>query len=162
MAKATHPIPAEYRGVMPYLIVRGASDAMRFYQRAFGAVVPKPPMLAPDGQIMHGEMTIGGGTIMIADEYPEMGYTSPQTVGGTAVSLLLYVADVDALFQRAVGAGARVVTAPEDRFYGDRIATIADPYGHLWILATHIEDVTAEEIQLRLHARFGGEQARHG
>ena len=147
----TKPIPEGYHTVTPYLIIRGAADAIEFYQKAFGATelfrVP-----APDGKIGHAEIKIGDSPIMLADEYPDMGYKGPQTLGGSPVSLMIYVDDVDTVFDRAVAAGARTREAVSDKFYGDRIGTLEDPFGHVWHVATHKEDVSVEEMERRAKA----------
>lgn len=149
------PIPAAYPGVTPYLIVRGAARALDFYAKAFGAKeLARFP--APDGKIAHAEIRIGDGVCMLADELPEQGYRSPDTLGGSSVSLLFYVTDVDALFARAAGAGGVVQRPPQDQFYGDRTATIVDPFGHTWTIATHVEDVSREEMRLRMAAMESG------
>ena len=145
------PIPAGYHSVTPYLIVRGAAEAIDFYRKAFGAVeLFRFP--SPDGKIGHAEIKIGDSPIMMSDEYPDMGYKGPQSIGGSPVSLMIYVADVDSLFNQAVDAGATVKEALQDKFYGDRIGTVIDPFGHVWHLATHKEDVSMEEMQARMKA----------
>jgi len=142
-------IPSGYAGVTPYLIIRGAARALEFYKKAFGATeLMRFP--GPGGTIGHAEIKIGEGVVMLADESPEMGHKSPQTLGGTATTLLFYVADVDAQFAKAVGAGATVKQALKDQFYGDRSGTITDPFGHIWTIATHKEDVSPEEMQRRM------------
>jgi len=148
-------IPAGYAGVTPYLIIRGAARALEFYKKALGATeVMRFPM--PDGKIAHAEMKIGDGIFMLADESPEQGYKSPDALGGTPVSMMFYVADVDTLFARATAAGAAVKQPLRDQFYGDRNATIADPFGHTWTIATHVEDVSPEEMQRRMSAMTSG------
>jgi PhnB protein len=144
-------IPAGYAGVTPYLIVRDATRAIDFYKNAFGATeLMRFP--APGGKIAHAELKIGGGVVMLADESPEAGHQSPQALGGTPISLLFYVADVDAQFAKAVAAGGTVTNPLKDQFYGDRSGTLADPFGHVWTLATHTEDLSADEVQRRLAA----------
>jgi PhnB protein len=124
---------------------------MEFYQRAFGAVeVMRMPM--PGGKLAHAEVKIGNAAIMLADEYPEMNFRSPKSIGGTPVNILIYVKDVDALVKQAEAAGAKVLRPPADQFYGDRMATLEDPFGHSWSFATHIEDVAPEEMQRRAAA----------
>jgi PhnB protein len=148
---AVKPIPDGYHSVTPYLIVKGAAQAIEFYKKAFGAVeLFRFP--GPGGQIGHAEIQLGDSRVMLADEHPQMGAVSPQTVGGTSVGLCLYVPDVDALAGRAVAAGARVERPVQDQFYGDRSGTFSDPFGHKWTLATHKEDVSPEEMQRRLAA----------
>jgi PhnB protein len=144
-------IPTDYAGVTPYLIIRHAARAIEFYKKAFGAVeLMRFP--GPDGSIGHAEIKIGKGVVMLADEKPEMGHKSPQTLGGTPVSLLFYVADVDAQFATAVAAGGVIKNPLKDQFYGDRSGTLTDPFGHVWTLATHTEDVSGEDMQRRLAA----------
>ena len=149
------PIPEGYHSVTPYLIVRGGAAAIEFYKKAFGAVelflFP-----SPDGKIGHAEIKIGDSPIMLADEYPDMGYNGPQSLGGSPVSLMIYVEDVDTVFNQAVEAGATVKEALQDKFYGDRIGTVTDPFGHRWHLATHKEDVSMEEMERRAKAAHGG------
>ena len=142
-------IPEGYHSVTPYLIVRGAAEAIDFYRKAFGAVeLFRFP--SPDGKIGHAEIKIGDSPIMMADEYPDMGYKGPQSIGGSPVSLMIYVADVDSLFHQAVDAGATVKEALQDKFYGDRIGTVIDPFGHVWHISTHKEDVSMDEMQERM------------
>ena len=151
------PIPEGYSSVTPYLIIRGAAAAIEFYTKAFGATeLFRFP--APDGKIGHAEIQIGNSRIMLADEYPDMGYHGPKTLGGSPVSLMIYLADVDTVFNRAVEAGATVKEALQDKFYGDRIGTVIDPFGHRWHLATHKEDVSVEEMERRAKAASGGGQ----
>ena len=146
---AVHHIPAGYHSVIPYLVVDGAAEAIEFYKKAFGATeVMRMP--APGGKIGHAEIKIGDSYVMLADEHPDQGHVGPKTVGGTPVGILIYIPDVDARFAAAIAAGATGKRPPEDQFYGDRMAAITDPFGHNWMLATHIEDVSDEEIQRRL------------
>lgn len=145
------PIPDGYHSVTPHLIVCGGADAIEFYKKAFGAV-ELFRMEAPGGKIGHAEMKIGDSPIMLADEHPDMGYKSPQSLGGSPVSLMIYVEDVDTIFNQAVTAGATIKEALQDKFYGDRMGTVVDPYGHVWHVATHKEDVTPEEMQERMKA----------
>lgn len=154
---AVKPIPDGYHTVTPYLIVRGAAEALAFYTEAFGGVeLFRMPM--PGGRVGHAEVQLGDSRIMLADEFPEMGASSPQTIGGTAVHLCLYVPDADARFAKAVAAGAKVVRPLKDQFYGDRSGTVEDPFGHSWTIATHIEDVTPEEMDRR-HQAMAAAQA---
>jgi PhnB protein len=146
---AAKPIPDGYHTVTPYLIVQGAADALAFYKKAFGAT-ELFRMEGPGGKVGHAEIKVGDSPIMLADEHPDMGYRGPKALGGTPVSILLYVHDVDALFDRAVSAGARVLKPVQDQFYGDRSGTVADPFGHVWTLATHKEDVSKEEMERRM------------
>ncbi len=145
---AVNPIPDDYQAAIPYLIVNEANQAIEFYKQAFGAV-ELMRLAAPSGKIAHAEIAIGKARVMLADEFSEMGCQSPQTLNGTPVTLMLYVEDVDAQFGQAMAAGATAVRPVEDQFYGDRAGTLADPFGHLWMLATHIEDVAPEELQRR-------------
>jgi PhnB protein len=148
-------IPEGYHSVTPYLIVRGGAAAIEFYNKAFGAVeLFRFP--TPDGKIGHAEIKIGDSPIMLADEYPPMGYNSPQTVGGSPVSLMIYVEDVDTVFDRAVEAGATVKEVVADKFYGDRNGTVVDPFGHIWHIATHKEDLSMEEMEQRAKSAHGG------
>lgn len=150
-------IPAGYAGVTSYLIIRDASRALEFYKKAFGATeLMRFPR--PDGKIGHAEIKIGEGVVMLADESPAMGHKSPQTLGGTPVSLMFYVPDVDAHFAKALAAGATVVNPLKDQFYGDRSGTLTDPFGHVWTIATHTEDVSGEEMQRRMAAMAPGEK----
>jgi PhnB protein len=154
MAKAVKPIPEGYYTVTPYLIVNGAAKAIDFYKKAFGAT-ELFRMGGPDGKIGHAEIKIGNSPIMLADEHPEMGYRGPLTLGGTPVSILLYVNDVDKMAAQAIAAGAKVQRPVKDQFYGDRSGTFADPFGHVWTIATHKEDVSPEEMKKRMAAQHG-------
>ena len=143
------PIPDGYSSVTPYLIVSGAANALDYYKMAFDAQeIMRMP--GPDGKIAHAEMQIGSSRIMLADESPEMGHKSPQTLGGSGTGLMLYVTDVDDTFQRAVSGGGKSVQPVKDQFYGDRSGTLADPFGHHWTIATHIEDVAPEDMKRRM------------
>ena len=148
---AVKPIPEGYHTVTPYLIVKGAAGAIEFYKKAFGAkeLVRMP---GPGGCVMHAEIKVGDSPIMMADEMPEMGYRGPQALGGTPVSICLYVENVDALFAQAVAAGANVMRPLQDQFYGDRSGTVTDPFGHVWTIATHKEDVSPAEMEKRMAA----------
>jgi len=148
------PVPQGYRTAMPYLIIDGAAKALDFYKRIFGAV-EKMRMPSPGGKVGHAEITIGDSIIMLADEYPDMNWLSPQTIGGTPVTIMIYVEDVDAFCNRATAAGATVRRPLADQFYGDRSCTLTDPFGHTWTFATHKEDVSPEEMQRRAAALFG-------
>jgi len=153
MTKAVKPIPDGYHSVTPYISVIGGAAALDFYQRAFGAeVVFKMDM--PDGRLGHAEIQIGSSRIMLADEsdMPDAVMKSPRTLGGTSVGLHVYFADVDAQFKRAVDAGATVKRPLANQFYGDRSATVEDPFGHIWTLATHVEDLSPEEMDRRAAA----------
>ena len=148
---ATNPIPDGYRTVTPYLIIKGAAEAIEFYKRAFGAT-ELLRMADPQGRVGHAEIKIGDSVIMLADEQPAMGYRGPRSLGGSSVSILLYLEDVDAVFERAIKAGAKAQRPVADQFYGDRSGTLEDPFGHVWTVATHVEDVPPEEMQRRAEA----------
>jgi len=150
---ASDPIPMGYHSVTPYLIVDGAAAAIDFYRRAFGAV-ELLRLEAPGGKLGHAEVRIGDSPVMLADEHPDQGALGPKTLGGAAVSLMLYVVDVDAVFARALAAGAEVVRPVEDQFYGDRTGTLKDPFGHQWTVATHVEEVSNEEVRRRMEALY--------
>jgi len=147
------PIPDGYRGVTPYLSIEGAAKAIEFYERAFGAG-ELFRLVAPGGKIGHAEINIGDFPIMLADPCEEEKFRSPQSLGGSAVGLHLYVEDVDALFARALAAGAKAIKPVQDQFYGDRSGTLEDPFGHLWFLASRKEDLTPDEIKQRAEALF--------
>jgi PhnB protein len=141
-------IPEGYHTATPYLICKGAARAIDFYKQAFGATeLMRFP--GPGGSIGHAEIKIGDSAIMLADEVPQMGYRSPATLGGSPVSIMLYVQDVDKVVDRAVKAGAKLERPVADQFYGDRNGTIQDPFGHVWTIGTHKEDVSPEEMQRR-------------
>lgn len=145
------PIPDGYHAITPYLIVDGAARAIEFYKRAFDAKeLMRIP--APNDRVGHAEIKIGDSVIMLADEHPEMDARAPGHLGGTPVSLLLYVTDVDRQFKQAIGAGGTEVRPVADQFYGDRSGTLKDPFGHSWHLSTHKEDVSPEEINRRMAA----------
>jgi uncharacterized glyoxalase superfamily protein PhnB len=149
-------IPEGCHNVMPHLVVRGGAEALEFYKKAFGAK-ELGRHAGPDGQkIMHAEMQIGDSRIYLADEAPEMGARSPQTLGGTPVTIHLWVEDVDSTFQRAVSAGATVAMPLDNQFWGDRYGMVVDPFGHTWSLATHIKDMTADELAKAMEAAFAG------
>lgn len=142
------PIPDGYSSITPYLYIKGAARAIEFYERAFGATEVYR-LGGPNGTVGHAELRIGSSMIMLADENPGMGAKSPQTLGGNGSSLLLYVEDVDAVFGRAVKEGASIERPLADQFYGDRSGGVKDPFGHVWYLATHKEDVSPEEMKRR-------------
>ncbi|TLY96334.1 MAG: VOC family protein [Gammaproteobacteria bacterium] len=148
---ATKPIPEGYRTVTPYLIVKGAAEAIEFYKRAFGAK-ELLRMADPHGRVGHAEIKIGDSVIMLADEHPAMGYRGPRSLGGSSVSILLYLEDVDAVFERALEAGAKAQRPVANQFYGDRTGTLEDPFGQVWTVATHVEDVPPEEMRRRAEA----------
>jgi PhnB protein len=145
---AVKPIPEGYHSVTPYLIISGAAKAIDFYKKALGAT--EVMRLDHGGKIGHAEIKLGDSHVMMADEFPEMGAKSPQSLGGTPVGICLYVPNVDALFKQAVDAGAKVERPVQDQFYGDRSGTIIDPFGHKWTIATHKEDLTPEEVSKRM------------
>jgi PhnB protein len=144
-----NPIPTGYHTATPYLVVKGGVQAMEFYKKAFDAIeMVRMPM--PDGRLGHAEIKIGDSMIMFADEVPEQGHVSPTTLGGSPVGVMLYVNDVDAVFAQAKTAGATEIEPVTNKFYGDRSGSLKDPFGHLWTIATHVEDVTPEEMQKRM------------
>jgi PhnB protein len=145
---AVKPIPEGYHSVTPYLIVSGAAKAIDFYVKALGAT--EVMRMDHGGKIGHAEIKLGDSHVMLADEFPEMGARSPESLGGTPVGICLYVTNVDELFNRAVDAGAKVERPVQDQFYGDRSGTIVDPFGHKWTIATHKEDLTPEQIEKRM------------
>lgn len=145
---AVQPIPAGYHTVTPYLCLRDTAKALDFYGKAFGAE-ELFRMAGPGGGVMHAEMKIGDSMIMLGDECPQRGVLGPQSRGGTTVSLMLYVTEVDAAFNRAVAAGCTVKMPPTNMFWGDRFCKVADPFGHEWAIATHIEDLSPEEVEKR-------------
>ena len=148
---AVKAIPDGYYSLTPYLVCKGAAKAIEFYTTAFGAqeVVRMP---GPHGSIAHAEVRIGNSMLMLADENRERGHLSPESIGGTACSIMLYTDDVDAVFARAVAGGARPETPPADMFWGDRMGNLVDPFGHKWAIATHTEDVSPEEMEKRMAA----------
>jgi PhnB protein len=148
---AVDPIPDDYPQVIPYLTVHDAAAAIEFYSYVLGAK-ERMRMDGPEGKIAHCELDIGRGLIMVSDEFPDMGGKTPRTVGGTPVTIMTYVEDVDAAFARAVERGATVVRPLENQFYGDRSGLVEDPFGHLWYLSTHVEDVSEDEMQARMAA----------
>lgn len=143
--------PDGYHTATPYLIINGAAAAVEFYKKAFGAT-ELFRMDAPGGKIGHAEIKIGDSPIMLADEFPEMDARGPRSIGGTPVSIMLYVKDVDKVFNRAIAAGAKVKQPVQDRFYGDRNGNLLDPFGHVWTIATHKEDLTPKEVRKRAEA----------
>ena len=148
------PIPEGYHSITPYLVISKAAKAIDWYKQAFGAQQTLRMEDPTTGKIGHAEMKIGDSYIMLADEYPDMGYRSPKTLGGAGISLLLYVKDVDGTVKQAVDAGAKIERPLQDQFYGDRTGTIQDPFGHVWTIATHIEDVSPEEMLERSKKAF--------
>ena len=147
------PIPEGYEGITPYLICKNAEAAIDFYKRAFGAV--EVLRMGEPGKVGHCEMKLGDSIFMLADEFPEMGGLSPQTIGGTPVSLYVYVEDVDGFTEKAIAEGLKVLRTVQDQFYGDRSGQFEDPFGHKWGFATHVEDLTPEELSERAKATHG-------
>ena len=152
MSPSVKPIPDGYPQVSPYLIVDGAAQAIDFYTQVLGAK-ERMRMDGPDGKIGHAELQIGDSRIMLADEFPEMDFRSPRSIGGTPVHIHLYVEDVDAVVGRALASGAKVLRPVQDQFYGDRSGSVIDPYGHVWHVATHKEDLSMDELRRRAAAQ---------
>jgi PhnB protein len=148
MAKVK-PIPDGYHSVTPYLFIKGAADAIDYYKKVFGAK-ERMRMPGPNGRVMHAELEIGDSIIMLADENLEIGAKSPKTLGGTSSTLHVYFDNVDNIAEKAVSSGAKLVRPIKDEFYGDRAGTIVDPFGHMWSIATHTEDVSPEEMKKRM------------
>jgi len=148
------PIPPGYPQVSPYLCVDGADQAIEFYCTVFGAT-ERVRMPGPDGKVGHAELQLGDSLIMLSDELPQMGGRSPKSIGGTPVTLSVYVDDVDTVFDRAVQAGAQTLRPVENQFYGDRTGQFEDPFGHRWSVATHVEDVSGEEMARRAAEAMG-------
>jgi PhnB protein len=154
MAEKVKAVPDGYEGATPYLICKNAEAAIDFYTRAFGAV--ELFRIGEPGMVGHAEIKLGSAIIMLADEYPPLGALSPETIGGSPVSLMVYVEDVDEFTEKAVAEGLQVLRPVEDQFYGDRVGHFVDPFGHKWSFATHLEDLTPEEIGRRAAEKFGG------
>jgi PhnB protein len=150
MTKKVSPIPEGYNSITPYLIIKGAAQAIDYYKEVFGAT-ELFRMDGPDGKVGHAELKIGESRIMLADENPDMGtgHESAARIGASPVSLYLYIPDVDLVVERAVAAGAKILKPVQDQFYGDRSGFIQDPFGHLWGVATHVEDVAPQELEER-------------
>lgn len=146
--------PEGYHTATPYLVVDGAGRAIEFYKKVFGAT-ELMRMAAPEGKVGHAEIRIGDSVIMIADEHPEMGARGPHAIGGSPISIMLYVEDVDSVVGRAVAEGGALTRPVEDKFYGDRSGAVTDPFGHQWYISTHVEDVSEEEITKRAAALRG-------
>jgi PhnB protein len=154
MSPSVKPIPDGYPQVSPYLVVDGAAQAIDFYKQVLGAS-ERMRMGGPEGRIGHAELQIGDSVVMLADEHPEMGYVGPKQIGGTPVTIGVYVEDVDKTFDTAVKAGAKSLRPVEDQFYGDRSGQFEDPFGHRWNIQTHVEDVSPEEMAKRAAAMGG-------
>ena len=148
-------IPAQFRGAVPYLYIKGAAEAIEFYKSCFGAAEIMRMTDPKTGAIGHAEIKIGDAAIMLADEFPSMGVLSPKTIGGSPVTIMLYVDDVDTIVKQAVAGGAKILRPVEDQLYGDRAGKIEDPFGHTWFIATHKEEVSPEEIAKRAKAKYG-------
>ena len=148
---ATKPIPEGYNTVTPYLAVDDAAQAMEYYKQAFGAK-ERVRMAAPDGKIAHAELEIGDSMVMLSDPFPQATTKPPKELGGTSASVFMYVEDVDAVVKQAVEAGAKIEMEVSDQFWGDRFGSVQDPFGHLWSIATHVEDVPPEEMAERAKA----------
>jgi PhnB protein len=145
---ATRPIPEGYHTVTPYLAVKDAAKAIEFYKRAFGAT-EQVRMEGPNGSVAHAELQIGDSRIMTSDPSPQSTTKAPEDLGGTSASVFMYVEDVDSVIQDAVDAGATITMQPDDQFWGDRLGSVTDPFGHVWQIATHVEDLSPEEIEKR-------------
>ena len=154
MDERVKAIPSEFRGATPYLAVHDAARAIEFYRHAFDAH-ELMRLTDTQGKIGHAEIAIGEARILLSDEYPDRGVSAPPALGGSPVSLLVYVADVDQVVHQATAAGAKVLAPIADRFYGDRSAKLEDPFGHVWMIATHMEDVSPDEMRKRAAAMFG-------
>jgi len=154
------PIPEGYHSVIPYLTIDGAERAIAFYKAAFGAKEVLR-IAHPDGKIGHAELGIGDSKIMLSDEFPEMGAHGPRLSGGSGVSIHLYVEDVDATAKRLAAAGAKTLRPIEDKFYGDRMGSFEDPFGHVWHVATHTEDVPQQELHKRAQAAIAEHMKQH-
>ena len=141
-------IPEGYRTITPYLTVDDGKAAIEFYKKAFGAT-DEGIMSAPDGRIAHAALKIGDSKIMLSDPFPQSACKTPKEIGGTTIAIFLFVEDVDSVVQDAADAGATITMQPEDQFWGDRLGQVTDPYGHVWQIATHIEDLSPEEIEVR-------------
>ena len=145
------PIPEGYHSVTPYLVIKNAAAAIEYYKKAFGAV-ELFRMPAPGSKIRHAEIKIGDSPVMLADEYPDMGFKGPESFGGTPVSLMIYVDDVDKIYPQAIAAGGKELRPLQNQFYGDRSGTLIDPFGHVWTIGTHVEDISEEELAKRAEA----------
>ncbi len=148
MSNNVKPIPDGYHSITPYLYIKGAGKAIEFYKNVFGA--KEKFRMENEGRVTHAELEIGDSGIMLADEHPDIGVLSPKSIGGTPLSIMLYIEDVDSVVKKAVAEGAQLKGTIEDKFYGDRMGSIEDPFGHIWHIATHIEDVSPEEMEKRM------------
>ncbi len=148
MKKKLKPIPKGYHSVTPYLSIKGATDAIAFYKKAFAAKeIMRIP--APGGTVGHAEIQVGDSRIMLADEYPDLNFRGPRSFGGTSVHIHLYVQDVDRVVKKAIAAGAKVLRPVTDQFYGDRSGSLEDPFGHVWHVATHVQDIPMRQLKKR-------------
>jgi PhnB protein len=157
MTTKVKPIPDGYHTLTPYLSVRGVAKAIEFYKRAFGAQ-QRGVLNTPDGRVGHAELMIGNSMVMVADEFPEHGNKSPETLNGSPVGLAIYVENVDEVFKRAVEAGATVKEPVSDKFWGDRAGSVTDPFGHKWTILTHKEDVSPDEMKKRMEEMFANKE----
>jgi len=148
------PVPDGFHTLTPFLTVRDAERAIEFYKNAFGAELRGDVAKGPDGKVMHAELKIGDSIIMLSDEYPDFGSVSPLSIGGSAMGLHIYLDGVDAAFDRAVKAGAKVDMPVMDQFWGDRYGKLTDPFGHKWSIATHVKDMSEDEMQTGMHEAF--------
>jgi PhnB protein len=146
-------IPKDYHSITPVLIVKNGDKAIEFYKNGFG-VEERCRMKSPDGRVAHAELKLGDSVFMLSDEYPEMKCHSPKTIGGSPVSMYVYVDDVDSIFNKAISAGAKVLDPVKDQFWGDRHGRLEDPFGHLWSIATHKKDLSEEEMKKAAEAAF--------
>jgi len=147
-------IPEGFHSLTPYLIVKDANSALTFYQKAFNATA-ELELNTPDGGVAHAELKIGNSYLMLTEEYPDMGFVGPQTLGGAGVSIMLYTEDAESLYEQAIEQGCEVVRPMMDQFYGDRAGTLKDPYGHVWTVGMHVEDLTQEELVKRMAECMG-------
>ena len=162
MSTKAKAVPEGFHTITPYLVIRDAAKAVEFYKRAFGAEV-RGIHYTPDGKIMNADLKIGDSIVLMSEEFPDMKVLSPQSLGGSSVTIHIYAENVDAKFKQAVSAGATVVMPVMDMFWGDRYGQLADPFGHRWSIATHVEDLTSDEIQKRGQAVFAemAKRAQH-
>lgn len=147
-------IPEGFHSLTPYLIVKDAKSALTFYQKAFNAQA-ELELNTPDGGVAHAELKIGNSYLMLTEEFPDMGFVGPQTLGGAGVSIMLYTEDAESLYEQAIEQGCEVMRPMMDQFYGDRAGTLKDPYGHVWTVGMHVEDLTQEELIKRMAECMG-------